>query len=245
MRSRIALSTSHIKRIICALPAVDSGRVVLDLDRFGVASLAVEQLHIGQDEVRLPLSFHPRGDPDARSVNVPLSLTNWQVRDEIIWFTLERAGVLRGALFRAAQGALHKLINGLVQRRFGDRVRLLRQDDQLGIPFTAFLEEWGSVPPSIEVAEMSKLVENSDRFVQIAFVEEVKMLCDEVGISIEDVRTAVNTKWNCDLLEARDGIGKECLPKDIRLLASIGKTPLLDGAIESDKKYKMRIKNEL
>ncbi|UCH62551.1 MAG: hypothetical protein JSU77_12255, partial [Fidelibacterota bacterium] len=106
MRSRIALSTSHIKHIICALPGVDSGKVVLDLGRFGAASLAVDQLHIGQDVVRLPLSFHPGGDPDARSVNVPLSLTNWQVRDEVIWFTLERAGILRGALFQAAQRAL-------------------------------------------------------------------------------------------------------------------------------------------
>jgi len=96
----------------------------------------------------------------------------------------------------------------------------------------------------IEVAEITKLVENSDRFVKIAFVEELKMLCDKIGVSIEDVRNAVNTKWNCDLLEARDGIGKECLPKDIKLLASIGKTPLLDGAMKTDKEYREWIKNE-
>ncbi|UCH62163.1 MAG: ankyrin repeat domain-containing protein [Fidelibacterota bacterium] len=115
MRSRIALSTSHIKHILCALPGIESGRVVLDLGRFGAASLAVDQLHIGRAVVRLPLSFHPGGDPDARSISVPLNFTNWQVRDEVIWFTLERAGILRGALFQAAQGALHKLINGIVR----------------------------------------------------------------------------------------------------------------------------------
>ncbi len=154
MKSHIALSASLIKRIIRALPGVDDGRVVLNLGRFGAASLAVDQLHIGQDVVQLPLSFHLRGDPDARSVNVPLSLTNWQVRDEVVWFTLERVGILRGSLFRAAQGALYKLINGVIQRRFEDRVRLLRQDDQLGIPVAAFLDEWGNVHPSIEVAEI-------------------------------------------------------------------------------------------
>lgn len=151
MRSRIALSASLIKRIISALPGVDGGRVVLDLGRFGAASLEVDQLHIGQDVVQLPLNFHPRGNPDTRGVNVPLSLTNWQVRDEIVWFTLERAGILRGALFRAAQGALHKLINGIIQRQHGDRVHLLRQDDQLGIPIEALLSKWGDPHLPVEV----------------------------------------------------------------------------------------------
>jgi len=151
MRSRIALSTSLIKRIIHALPGVDSGRVVLDLGRFGAASLAVDQIHIGQDVVQLPLSFHLRGDPAAGGIEVTLSLTNWQVRDGTVWFTFERAGVLRGSLFQAAQGALHKLINGIIQRRPGDRVHLLRQDDQLGIPVDALLSRWGDPHLPVEV----------------------------------------------------------------------------------------------
>ncbi len=141
MRSRIALSTSLIKRIICALPGVDSGRVVLDLGRFGAASLMVDQLHIGQDEVQLPLRFHLRGNPDTRGVVMILSLTNWQIRDDTLWFTLERAGSLRGALFQAALGALYKLIHGAVQRHYGDRELLLRRDDQLGIPVAALVGE--------------------------------------------------------------------------------------------------------
>ncbi|MBA7620296.1 MAG: hypothetical protein GH143_06300 [Calditrichaeota bacterium] len=152
MKSRIALSTSLIKRIIYALPGVDSGRVVLDLGRFGAASLAVDRLHIGQDVVQLPLSFHLSGDPATGGIEVTLSLTNWQVRDDTVWCTLERVGILRGTLFRAAQGALYKLINGVIQRRLGDRVRLLRREDQLGIPVKAFLSRWGEPHLPIEVA---------------------------------------------------------------------------------------------
>jgi len=154
MKSRIALSTPLLKRIICALPGGDSGKVGLDLGRFGAASLAVDQLHIGQDVIQLPLNFHLRGDPATGGIEVTLSLTNWQVRDGTVWFTFERAGVLRGSLFRAAQGALHKLINGIIQRQHGDRGHLLRQDDQLGIPVAALVREWLDVRLPVEIAGM-------------------------------------------------------------------------------------------
>lgn len=90
---------------------------------------------------------------------------------------------------------------------------------------------------SLEVAELIKIVENAYRFVQIAFVEELRLLCEKAGIPFEDVRNGANTKWNVNLLEARDGIKGECLPKDIRYLASLGESPLLEGAIKADQKY--------
>ncbi|MER3407625.1 MAG: potassium transporter TrkA, partial [Nitrososphaera sp.] len=49
---------------------------------------------------------------------------------------------------------------------------------------------------SIEVAELSKIVENSYRFLEIAFAEELKMICDRTGINFDELRSAVNTKWN-------------------------------------------------
>ena len=152
MRSRIALSTSLLKRIVCALPGVDRGKVVLDLGRFGAASLMVDQLHIGQDVVQLPLRFHLRGDPAIGGVEVTLSLTNWQVRDDTLWFTLERVGILRGPLFRAAQSAMQKIVNGAIQRHPGDRVHLEWRDGQLGISIKSFLSKWGDPHLPIEVA---------------------------------------------------------------------------------------------
>ena len=65
------------------------------------------------------------------------------------------------------------------------------------------------------------------------------MLCHEIGLNFEEVRQACNTKWNINLLEAREGIGGVCLPQDIRLLSEIySDEGLLKAAIEADEKYK-------
>ena len=98
------------------------------------------------------------------------------------------------------------------------------------------------VVPYVEIAEMSKLVENAYRFVEIAFVEELKGICEENNIDLEEIRMACNTKWNVDLLEARDGIVGSCLPKDIRILNHLASfAPLLQGAIKADIQYKGRL----
>lgn len=90
---------------------------------------------------------------------------------------------------------------------------------------------------SLEVAEMVKIAENAYRFVQIAFVEQLKLLCERNNIPFDEVRSGANTKWNVSLLEAREGIKGDCLPKDLRYLASLGEVPLLMDAIEADKRY--------
>jgi len=74
---------------------------------------------------------------------------------------------------------------------------------------------------SIEIAEMSKITENTFRYIQIAFAEELKMMCDKLGMDFDEVRNACNTKWNIEIPEARDGIGGHCLPKDSRYFSSL------------------------
>jgi UDP-N-acetyl-D-mannosaminuronate dehydrogenase len=81
--------------------------------------------------------------------------------------------------------------------------------------------------------------------VQIAFVEQLRLICEKHGILFEEVRKSANTKWNVELLEARDGIKGECLPKDIRYLATLEESPLLQGAIETDERYKNFIKRKI
>jgi UDP-N-acetyl-D-mannosaminuronic acid dehydrogenase len=101
------------------------------------------------------------------------------------------------------------------------------------------------VVSSIEVAEMSKIAENSYRFVQIAFAEELRMICEQLGLNFNEVRAACNTKWNTNILEARDGVGGHCLPKDIRYLNALASTnSLIKGSITADEKYKKWFKNK-
>jgi len=49
---------------------------------------------------------------------------------------------------------------------------------------------------SIKVAEASKVVENSQRDVNIAFMNELAMVFDRMGIDTQEVVDAMNTKWN-------------------------------------------------
>jgi len=103
-----------------------------------------------------------------------------------------------------------------------------------------------SVSPSIEIAEMCKIVENAHRYVEISFAEELKILCHDLKINFDEVRKACNTKWNTEILEARDGIGGHCLPKDIRYLISLtNKHCLLSASLKTDKIYKDWLNNKI
>ncbi len=98
---------------------------------------------------------------------------------------------------------------------------------------------------SVEVAELTKIVENSYRFVEIAFAEELKMFCDRSGIDFDELRNAINTKWNVKVLEAKEGIGGHCLPKDSQMFLNLSKNLLeasiIDAAKKVDAEYRQHI----
>ncbi len=92
---------------------------------------------------------------------------------------------------------------------------------------------------TIEIAEMCKIAENSHRYVQVAFAEELRMTCESLKLDFEELRAACNTKWNVEVLESRDGIGGHCLPKDIRYLTGLSEENiLLNSALEVDRRYR-------
>ena len=70
------------------------------------------------------------------------------------------------------------------------------------------------------------------------------MMCAQIGMSFDDLWAAMNTKWNVDLPEARDGIGRHCLPKDIRYVTTLASSEILASAMEVDKKYREWLKKQ-
>jgi UDP-N-acetyl-D-galactosamine dehydrogenase len=67
--------------------------------------------------------------------------------------------------------------------------------------------------PSIKVAEAAKVVENSQRDINIAFMNELAMAFDKMGIDTNAVVDAMNTKWNA--LGFRPGlVGGHCIGVD-------------------------------
>lgn len=66
---------------------------------------------------------------------------------------------------------------------------------------------------SIKVAEAAKVVENSQRDINIAFMNELAMVFDRMGIDTKDVIEAMNTKWNA--LKFHPGlVGGHCIGVD-------------------------------
>lgn len=78
----------------------------------------------------------------------------------------------------------------------------------------------GTVPVStIKTAEAVKVVENSQRDINIAFVNEVAMICDRMGIDTDEVIYGMNSKWNA--LGFRPGlVGGHCIGVDPYYLTS-------------------------
>ncbi|MEM2110376.1 MAG: potassium transporter TrkA [Candidatus Bathyarchaeia archaeon] len=113
-------------------------------------------------------------------------------------------------------------------------------EDLLGIPI--------HVVKSVEVAELSKVIENSYRFLEIAFAEELKMFCDSFNIDFEELRAGINSKWNIKIHEAREGIGGHCLPKDAQMYLEMAKKVLKPSIIDSAKKidylYKLSVQRK-
>lgn len=74
--------------------------------------------------------------------------------------------------------------------------------------------EAGTVPVSnIKTAEAIKVVENSQRDINIAFVNELAMVFDRIGIDTNEVIDGMNTKWNA--LGFRPGlVGGHCIGVD-------------------------------
>lgn len=72
--------------------------------------------------------------------------------------------------------------------------------------------------PSIKVAEAAKVIENSQRDINIAFVNELSKIFNKLGIDTQDVLEAASTKWN--FLPFKPGlVGGHCIGVDPYYLA--------------------------
>jgi UDP-N-acetyl-D-mannosaminuronate dehydrogenase len=98
----------------------------------------------------------------------------------------------------------------------------------------------------VEIAELSKITENAHRYLQIAFAEDLYLYCQANNINFSELRDALNTKWNVNILEPREGIGGHCLPKDTKMFLQSSKSirsKILSSAIEVDQDYRQYMQN--
>ena len=98
---------------------------------------------------------------------------------------------------------IHKIVSGMDD----ESLQIIKQVYDLVI-------EVGTYPVStIKTAEAVKVVENSQRDINIAFMNELAMVFDKMGIDTNEVVDGMNTKWNA--LGFRPGlVGGHCIGVD-------------------------------
>lgn len=83
-------------------------------------------------------------------------------------------------------------------------------------------------------AEMAKLTENSSRDVQIAFANELSMICDELEIDVWELIALANRHPRVNILQPGPGVGGHCIAVDPWFIVS--KTPETANIIHTARK---------
>ncbi len=85
----------------------------------------------------------------------------------------------------------------------------------------------------------------NDMSLGIPMHQELYLYCQANNINFPELRDALNTKWNVNILEPREGIGGHCLPKDTKMFLHSSSSPsiskrskILTAAMEVDLEYR-------
>ncbi len=86
------------------------------------------------------------------------------------------------------------------------------------------------VAQNIKTAEAAKVIENAQRDINIAFINEIATIVGKLGLSVYDVLDAANTKWN--FLNFQPGlVGGHCIGVDPYYLAHCARNLQLDPEV--------------
>lgn len=104
------------------------------------------------------------------------------------------------------------------ERRFDNILKIVSADTQETLDivdrtYSSVVNAGTHRAPSIRVAEFAKVLENTQRDVNIALINEVALICDRLDIDTQDVLQAAGTKWN--FLPFKPGlVGGHCIGVD-------------------------------
>jgi UDP-N-acetyl-D-galactosamine dehydrogenase len=140
-------------------------------------------------------------DPSVRPTVVYESTVYPGVTEELCGAEIERtAGLRRGRDFRL--GYSPERINPGDREHSIDRITkvIAGEDDevveQLADIYGAITSGGVFRAASIKAAEAAKAIENAQRDINIAFINEVTQIFSKIGVSVWDVLAAARTKWN-------------------------------------------------
>ena len=157
-------------------------------------------------------------DPQRRPTVVYESTVYPGVTEDICGPEIERvSGLVRGRDFRLGYsperinpGDRQHTIDKITKVIAGEDAEVL---EQLAGIYGAITEGGVFRAASIKAAEAAKAIENAQRAINIAFMNEVAQIFSQIGVSVWDVLEAANTKWN--FLPFEPGlVGGHCIGVD-------------------------------
>lgn len=94
-----------------------------------------------------------------------------------------------------------RIVPGSGERKFEDIVKVVAASDEEGLAniaalYQSILTHKPYIAKSIKVAEAAKILENTQRYVNISLMNEVAILFHKLGINTGEVLEAAGTKWN-------------------------------------------------
>lgn len=85
------------------------------------------------------------------------------------------------------------------------------ESTEKAVAFYAQFVEGNLHRTNAKTAEMCKLTENSSRDVQIAFANELSLICDQAGINVWDLISLANKHPRVNILQPGSGVGGHCI----------------------------------
>lgn len=106
-------------------------------------------------------------------------------------------------------------VSNIVKVTSGSNLKSALEIDSL---YKSIIKAGTYLAPSIKIAEAAKVIENSQRDINIAFINELAKIFNKLGIDTNEVLKAAATKWN--FLNFRPGlVGGHCIGVDPYYLA--------------------------
>jgi UDP-N-acetyl-D-galactosamine dehydrogenase len=150
------------------------------------------------------------------------------VTEDICGPVLEQmSGLKRGRDFKLGYSP-ERINPGDREHSFEKIVKVVSGEDQATLDrvarvYESVVEAGVYRAPSIRVAEAAKAVENVQRDLNIALMNELSLICDRIGIRTRDVLKAAGTKWN--FLRFEPGlVGGHCIGVDPYYLTTLAES---------------------
>jgi hypothetical protein len=82
--------------------------------------------------------------------------------------------------------------------------------------------------------KLPKILTNMYKYAWIPFAKDLVIDCKEGGVCFYELRNAINTKWNVDILEPIEWIEEHCLPKDTKMFLRSSHQPAKGEILTAD-----------